>query len=82
MAVRRYALGPPFAGCMLHCTAPSAAIRLLACGSNRGDAMSQDQVERRWFVRCVTVLMSAALLFGAVPVLKNTLFPVQKNRPQ
>ena len=42
--------------------------------------MNREQVERQWFLRAVMVLMVAALTVGAVPIIKNTFFPVEKSR--
>lgn len=42
--------------------------------------MTQEQVERTWFRRVVVVMMLIGISFGAVPVIKNTLFPVAKVR--
>jgi hypothetical protein len=39
----------------------------------------QEAVERLWFRRVVTVLMVGMISVGAVPIIKNTLFPVQKT---
>jgi len=41
-----------------------------------------DEIQRQWFVRFAIVLMSVALLIGAVPLLKSTFFPVEKSRAQ
>lgn len=40
----------------------------------------QEQVERTWFRRVVSVLMVVGISIGAVPIIKNTLFPVAKVR--
>jgi hypothetical protein len=42
--------------------------------------MTQEQVERQWFRRIVTVLLLGLLTFGAVPIVQNTLFPAEKSR--
>ena len=42
-------------------------------------AETQEQVERRWFRWFATVLMVGTILVGAVPVVKNALFPVERN---
>ena len=42
--------------------------------------MTQEEIERVWFRKIATVLMLGALIFGAVPILKNTFFPVEKSR--
>lgn len=42
--------------------------------------MTLEQTERMWFRRAVAVLMVVGISFGAVPVLKNALFPVAKVR--
>jgi hypothetical protein len=44
------------------------------------DAMTQEEVERQWFRKIVAVLLLGLLTFGAVPILKNTFFPVEKSR--
>jgi hypothetical protein len=41
--------------------------------------MTQEQIEREWFRKIVTVLLLGALTVGAVPILKNTFFPVVKT---
>ena len=41
--------------------------------------MNREQVERKWFRRIASVLMLAALTFGAVPIVKNTFFPAEKS---
>lgn len=40
----------------------------------------KDAVERMWFRRIVTLLMVGMISVGAIPVIKNTLYPVQRNR--
>jgi hypothetical protein len=42
--------------------------------------MDREQIERRWFVRFVTVLMVAAIMVGAAPVAKSIIFPAEKSR--
>jgi len=42
-------------------------------------AETQEEVERRWFRRVATVLMIGTILIGAVPIVKNTLFPVERT---
>ena len=42
--------------------------------------MTQEQVEREWFVKIVTVLLLGLLIFGAVPIVKSTFFPAEKSR--
>ena len=42
-------------------------------------AETQEQVERRWFRRVATALMVGMILVGAVPLIKTTLFPVQRT---
>jgi cytochrome c oxidase assembly protein Cox11 len=42
--------------------------------------MEREQVERMWFRRVVIVMMVVGMSFGAVPLLKNTFFPVAKVR--
>ena len=44
------------------------------------DAMQQENVERKWFVRFATVLMILGISFGSLPIIKNTLFPIAKTR--
>jgi hypothetical protein len=39
----------------------------------------QEAIERVWFRRVVIVLMVGMISVGAVPVLKNAMFPVQKT---
>ena len=41
--------------------------------------MDQEQVERLWFRRVVSVIMVAAIAVGAIPVMKNTFFPVARS---
>ena len=41
--------------------------------------MTQEQVERQWFVKIATVLLLCTLTVGVVPILKNTFFPVAKT---
>jgi len=40
---------------------------------------TQEEVERKWFRRVATVLMIGTILIGAVPIVKNTLFPVDRT---
>ena len=42
--------------------------------------MQQEQVERAWFVRIAAVIMLVCISVGAIPVLKSTIFPVEKTR--
>ena len=42
--------------------------------------MSQEQVERMWFSRIAATLMVVGISFGAIPIIKTTLFPVEKVR--
>ena len=42
--------------------------------------MNQEQVEREWFRKIVSVLLLGLLTFGAVPIVKNTFFPAEKSR--
>jgi hypothetical protein len=63
-----------------HCTAPGAVTPLLASCFIWEDAMSQEQIEREWFRKIVTVLLLGLLTFGAVPIVKNTFFPAEKSR--
>ena len=42
--------------------------------------MQQEKVERKWFVRFAAVLMILGTSFGALPIIKNTLFPIAKTR--
>ena len=65
---------------VLHCSAPEAATALLASSLIWEDAMSQEQIEREWFRKIVTVLLLGLLTFGAVPIVKNTFFPAEKAR--
>jgi hypothetical protein len=71
---------------VLHSTAPGAGPPLLASGiiwedaMAQKDAMTQEEVERQWFRKIVSVLLLGLLTFGAVPILKNTFFPVEKSR--
>jgi hypothetical protein len=39
----------------------------------------QEAVERMWFRRVVIVLMVGMISVGAVPIVKNAMFPVQKT---
>jgi hypothetical protein len=39
----------------------------------------KEAIERMWFRRVVTVLMVGMISIGAVPIMKNALFPVQKT---
>ena len=39
----------------------------------------KEAIERIWFRRVVTVLMVGMISVGAVPILKNAMFPVQKT---
>ena len=40
---------------------------------------TQEEIERKWFRRVATVLMVGTILIGAVPIVKNTLFPVERT---
>jgi hypothetical protein len=42
--------------------------------------IQRDEIERTWFRRVVMVLMVGMISVGVVPLIKNTLFPVQRNR--
>jgi hypothetical protein len=42
--------------------------------------MPQEQIERLWFVRFVSVLMVCCIAIGVVPILKNTFFPSAQTR--
>ena len=42
--------------------------------------MTQEEVERDWFRKIVSVLLLALLTFGAVPIVKNTFWPAEKSR--
>jgi len=42
--------------------------------------LSQEVFERMWFRRVAALLMIGMMCVGAVPLLKNTLYPVQRNR--
>jgi hypothetical protein len=42
--------------------------------------MSHEQFERMWFCRIVATLMLGCISFGAIPIIKTTLFPVEKIR--
>ena len=65
---------------VLHCTASGAVTPLLASRIIWEDAMNQEQIEREWFRKIVSVLLLGLLAFGAVPIVKNTFFPVEKSR--
>ena len=65
---------------VLHCTASGTATALLASCVIWEDVMNQEQIEREWFRKIVSVLLCGLLLVGAVPILKNTFFPVEKSR--
>jgi hypothetical protein len=43
-------------------------------------ALEREVVERNWFIRVAAVLMVAMISVGAIPLLKNTLFPVERIR--
>lgn len=40
----------------------------------------REVVERQWFRRLATVLMIGMISVGALPLLKNAVFPTQKIR--
>jgi hypothetical protein len=40
----------------------------------------REEAERVWFRRVAMVIMLGTILSGALPLLKNTLFPVERNR--
>jgi hypothetical protein len=40
----------------------------------------REEIERVWFRRIMAVLMIAAMVSGAAPIVMNTLYPVQRNR--
>lgn len=40
----------------------------------------REEIERTWFRRVVMVLMVGMIAVGAVPLIKNTLYPIQRNR--
>ena len=42
-------------------------------------AETQEEVERRWFRWVATVLMVGTIVIGAVPLIKTTLFPVERT---
>ena len=42
--------------------------------------MNQEQVEREWFRKIVSVLLLGLLAFGAVPIVKSTVFPAEKSK--
>jgi hypothetical protein len=39
----------------------------------------KEAIERVWFRRVMTVLMVGMIAVGAVPIVKNAMFPVQKT---
>lgn len=39
-----------------------------------------ETTERVWFVRIVTVVMLACISVGAVPIVKNMIYPAQTRR--
>ena len=42
--------------------------------------LEREEVERKWFRHVATVLMVGMIAVGALPLLKNTLFPVERIR--
>ena len=42
-------------------------------------AETQEDIERKWFRWFATALMVGMILVGAVPIVKNTLFPVERT---
>jgi hypothetical protein len=42
--------------------------------------LRQEVFERMWFRRVAVVLMIGMISIGVVPLLKNAMFPVQRNR--
>ena len=42
--------------------------------------LEREQVERNWFIRVAAVLMVGMIAVGALPLLKNALFPVERVR--
>jgi hypothetical protein len=42
--------------------------------------LEREQVERNWFKRVAAVLMVGMIAVGALPLLKNALFPVERVR--
>ena len=43
------------------------------------DALQQEKVERKWFVRFATVLMILGISFGALPIIKTHSFPSRRH---
>jgi hypothetical protein len=43
------------------------------------DAMPREELEKLWFLRFVSVLMVGMICVGALPVLKNALFPIERT---
>jgi hypothetical protein len=46
----------------------------------RDAKLSQEVFERMWYRRIAALLMIGMISIGVVPIVKNTLFPVQRNR--
>jgi hypothetical protein len=49
-------------------------------GGMENKVLEREQVERNWFIRFAAVLMVGMIAVGALPLLKNTLFPVERIR--
>ena len=42
--------------------------------------LGREEVERNWFIRVAAVLMVGMIAVGALPLLKSSLFPVERVR--
>jgi hypothetical protein len=42
-------------------------------------SVEREIIERQWFRRLATILMIGMICVGAVPLVKNALFPVQRT---
>jgi hypothetical protein len=49
-------------------------------GGMDNKVLEREEVERNWFIRVAAVLMVGMIAVGALPLLKNTLFPVERVR--
>ena len=47
-------------------------------GEMESKVLDREAVERSWFLRIATVLMVATISVGALPLIKNALFPVER----
>jgi hypothetical protein len=63
-------------------SAPSRETTVLESRSQSGGNMQsveREIIERQWFRRLATILMIGMICVGAVPLVKNALFPVQRT---